>query len=143
MTSSLPRSNGKNGTASSQTSGYQKGDGEPGIHDESRIGTSGGGGGGYFGGLTIVGPTAGQAGGGSSYIDGVISYGSVEKNAINGETTMPVINGFSVGNSGHGFARITLLSSFINNKKCVSCIQNSYFSSDKNILFYILLISFS
>ncbi|EAY08616.1 PE-PGRS protein, putative [Trichomonas vaginalis G3] len=141
LTSSLPRGYGKTGTASSQTSGYQKGVGQPGINDGTT--TSGGGGGGYFGGFTIVGSSAGQAGGGSSYIDGVVSYGSVEKNTINGETAMPVLNGFSVGNNGHGFARITLLSSLVIKEKPISCIQNSYFSSDKNILFYVLLISFS
>lgn len=143
LTSSLPRSSGGTGVAASQTTGYQKGNGQKGIIGSLGTTTSGGGGGGYFGGNAIAESYGGQAGGGSSYIDGVFSYGDIVKNATNGESEMPLLNGVGKGNSRHGAARITLVSSVINDKKKITCLQNCYFSSDKNILFYVLLISFS
>lgn len=83
---------------------------------------TGGGGGGYvggrgiktaFGGMSWNWPTMsnGVAEGGSGYIGGVTSYGGITAQTISGNLTMPYYNGTStmVGNSGSGYAKITLI----------------------------------
>ena len=82
--------------------------------------SGGGGGGGYFGG---GGATSTGGGGGSGYIGGVISYGSIKKETVAGNTSFPnPYGGFEVGHWGNGVIKITNL-----NNKC-SLLRSNIFN---------------
>lgn len=112
--------------AADQTYGYSKEKGEKGRISSSRS-PSGGGGGGYWCGYTA--DANAHAGGGSGYIDGVISIFDIVKQSIPGNETITLLNGAqSMGNPDHGAARITAIGYSI---KIKTDIEERYDQSSK------------
>lgn len=94
-------------SSASQSSGYQKGLGQPFVEQYNRN-SAGGGGGGYWGGLTAN--SDGHGGGGSGYVGGVTSFRDITAETKGGNQIIPTLSGSTMkGNSGNGIARITLL----------------------------------
>ena len=109
---------GKGGT---QTSGYQKGQGQRGYSQPSgsNLGSTGGAGGGYYGGTTSKTPNDNAHGGpgGSGYVGGVDS-----NQLISGASIMPGVNGGQeTGHRGNGHVNIYMSnneSEYSHNDEC-------------------------
>lgn len=116
---------GKGGT---QTSGYQKGQGQKGYSQPSgsNLGSTGGAGGGYYGGTTSKTPNDNAHGGpgGSGYVGGVDS-----NQLISGASIMPSVGGGQeTGHRGNGHVNIYMS----NNESEYSHNDECTFVSDQN-----------